>query len=196
MTGYVDVREQADKDFHRALFKASLYRWKGRLHTRNSHNEYLLSFDEAQSTLVRSSQAYVGMRVVEVEKITGSVGRYKDFDPSFLPCKKNMIERWCRVDSAYHRGVELPAVTLYKVGEAYFVSDGNHRVSVARYHKAAAIDAEVIELRGHTLNAQGHEAGSLPQGPQNPTQPRASWLRNLWQHTRRSLWWPEVRPLA
>lgn len=90
------------------------------------------------------------MRTVEVEKITGSVGRYKDFDGSFLPLKKSMTQRWGRIDRAYHRGVELPAVSLYKIGEAYFVRDGNHRISVARYHKVEWIDAEVVELRGQT----------------------------------------------
>jgi hypothetical protein len=42
----------------------------------------------------------------------------------------------------------LPAVSLYKIGEAYFVRDGNHRVSVARYHGVVEIDAEVVEIRG------------------------------------------------
>jgi hypothetical protein len=88
------------------------------------------------------------MRTVEVERITGSVGRYKDFDRSFLPRKMSMGERWNRVDSAYHEGVELPAVSLYKVGDEYFVVDGNHRVSVAKYHNVVAIDAEVVEIRG------------------------------------------------
>ena len=88
------------------------------------------------------------MRTVEVERITGSVGRYKDFDRFFLPRKRSMGERWSRVDSAYHQGVELPAVSLYKVGDEYFVVDGNHRVSVAKYHNVVAIDAEVVEIRG------------------------------------------------
>jgi hypothetical protein len=70
------------------------------------------------------------MRTVEVEKITGSVGRYRDFDGAFLPLKKSMVARWGRIDRAYHRGDELPAVSLYKVGDRYFVRDGNHRVSV------------------------------------------------------------------
>jgi hypothetical protein len=30
------------------------------------------------------------------------------------------------------RGEELPPISLYQVGERYFVEDGNHRVSVAR----------------------------------------------------------------
>ena len=147
MTGYVGVREQVDKDFHRALLKASLRRWRARLRG-DTHDESLLSFEEAMGEWVRWSQAYRGMRTVEVERIVGSVGRYKDFDRSFLPRKMSMGQRWSRVDSAYHQGVELPAVSLYKVGDEYFVVDGNHRVSVAKYHNVVAIDAEVVEIRG------------------------------------------------
>ena len=35
---------------------------------------------------------------------------------------------------------------LYKIGEAYFVVDGYHRVSVARYQGVEMIDAGVIEV--------------------------------------------------
>jgi hypothetical protein len=147
VTGYIGADEQVDKDFHRALLKASLHRWKGRLRSDSTHDR-LVSFEEAKGALIGWSQAYRGMRTVEVEKITGSVGRCRDFDASFLPRKESMSERWSRIDHAYHRGDELPAVSLYKVGDAYFVRDGNHRVSVAKYHGVAAIDAEVVEIRG------------------------------------------------
>src|SRR5215207_6117623 len=147
MIGYVSVDVQVDKDFHRALLKASLHRLRNRLR-RDCAHERLLSFDEAKGALVSWTQAYRGMRTVEVEKITGSVGRCRDFDGSFLPRKVSMSERWGRIDRAYHRGDELPAVSLYKIGDAYFVRDGNHRVSVAHYHGVAAIDAEVVEIRG------------------------------------------------
>jgi hypothetical protein len=39
----------------------------------------------------------------------------------------------------------LPPVKLYKIGEAYFVLDGNHRVSVARERGVEFVDAEVTE---------------------------------------------------
>ena len=148
MIGYVGVDEQVDKDFHRALWRASLRRLRNRVFGRSARDQ-LLSFDEARSTLTRWSQAYRGIRTVDVEKVVGSVGRSLDFDSSFLPVKVSMSGRWGRVDRAYHQGVELPAVSLYKIGEAYFVVDGNHRVSVARYHGVAAIDAEVVEIKGH-----------------------------------------------
>lgn len=54
--------------------------------------------------------------------------------------------RWKRVYGALLQGKTLPPVELYKVGDAYFVVDGNHRVSVARYRGAAAVDAVVTEL--------------------------------------------------
>ena len=148
MIGYVGVDEQVDKDFHRALWRATLHRLRNRV-SRRSARGHVLSFEDARSALTRWSQAYQGMRTVEVEKIVGSVGRCRDFDSSFLPVKVSMRRRWGRVDRAYHQGVELPAVSLYKIGETYFVRDGNHRVSVARYHRAAAIDAEVVEIKGH-----------------------------------------------
>ena len=101
MTGYVRVDEQVEKDFDRALLKASLHRFRNRLR-RDCARDHLLTFDEAKGTLVQWSQAYQGMRTVDVEKITGSVGRYQDFDGSFLPLKRNMANRWGRIDRAYH----------------------------------------------------------------------------------------------
>ena len=42
----------------------------------------------------------------------------------------------------------MPPGELYKMGDAYyFVLDGHHRVSVARYHGAPTVEAEVTEFR-------------------------------------------------
>jgi hypothetical protein len=65
-----------------------------------------------------------------------------------MPAKENVGERWKRIDRAFWRGKELPAVILYKVGGFYFVLDGHHRVSVAQYHGVEWIDAEVTEFGG------------------------------------------------
>jgi hypothetical protein len=187
MSGLIGVEEQVDKDFHRALLKASLHRWRDRLRRVSGHDR-LLSFDEAKGDLVHWSQVYRGMRTVEVEKITGSVGRCRDFDGSFLPLRVSMAHRWGRADRAYHRGVELPAVSLYKIGDVYFVRDGNHRVSVAKYHKAAAIDAEVVEIRGQmrtdvALRRAGITDPPIDQPQQSPEH-SASLLHNLWRRLR------------
>jgi hypothetical protein len=192
MIGYVSVQEQVQHDFHRARRKASLRRLRNRLR-RDSAHEHLLSFEEVKDALTRWTQAYQGMRIVEVNKITGSVGRWRDFDGSFLPLKVSMGERWGRIDRAYHRGDELPAVSLYKIGEAYFVRDGNHRVSVARYHGVVAIDAEVVEIRGATrTDVAQRKAGAPTHRPQHALEPGVSWLHNLWRRLRPGL----LRPAA
>jgi hypothetical protein len=72
------------------------------------------------------------------------VGRYKDFTRTFLPRTDEMRDRWQRVSTAMSSG-GTPPIQLYKVGNAYFVADGNHRVSVARAHGAKSIESEVWE---------------------------------------------------
>ena len=107
----------------------------------------MLSFDEVKGALGAISQVYLGLREVPVSKIVGSVGRHRDFDRAFLPSKPDLSTRWRRIDEIMNRAEELPPVSLYKIGDAYFVQDGNHRVSVARQRGVEMIDAEVIELR-------------------------------------------------
>jgi hypothetical protein len=64
-----------------------------------------------------------------------------------MPLRAAAGERWKRVDLAFYRDQALPPVSLYKLGDAYFVEDGNHRISVARYHGLPDVEAEVTELR-------------------------------------------------
>src|ERR671929_808609 len=142
----MDYEFQADKDFTRARRRAFLRR-VGAFMRRDPGSNRLLSFDEVKSALGAVEQVYLGMRTVPVEKIVGSVGRYRDFDRAFLPSKGDLGDRWKRIDRMMHRAEELPPVSLYKIGDAYFVQDGNHRVSVARQQGVEMIDAEVIELR-------------------------------------------------
>jgi hypothetical protein len=142
----MDLGEQADKDFSRARRRAFLRRIGAFLRKDPGSNQ-LLSFDEVKSALGAVEQVYLGMRTVEVAKIVGSVGRHRDFDRAFLPSKADLGARWKRIDQMMHRAEELPPISLYKMGDAYFVRDGNHRVSVARQLGVEMIDAEVIELR-------------------------------------------------
>ena len=142
----MDPHEQSDKDFSRARRRAFLRRIGAYLRRDPASNQ-LLSFDEVKGALGAISQVYLGLREVPVSKIVGSVGRHRDFDRAFLPSKPDLGTRWRRIDEIMDRGEELPPVSLYKIGDAYFVQDGNHRVSVARQRGVEMIDAEVIELR-------------------------------------------------
>jgi hypothetical protein len=142
----MDPRELSERDFSRARRKAFLRR-VGAYLRRDPGSNQLLSFDEVKGALGAVSQFYLGMREVPVAKIVGSVGRHRDFDRAFLPSKPDLGTRWRRIDEIMDRGEELPPVSLYKIGDAYFVQDGNHRVSVARQRGVEMIDAEVVELR-------------------------------------------------
>ena len=146
MIRYMSIEEQVDKDFERVRQRAFLRRMGAWLR-RDVCSDFLPSFEEARRTLGGFIQVPRGIRTVPVVKIVGSVGRTRDFDNAFLPARASAATRWKRVDRAFHGGIELQPVVLDKVGEHYFVVDGNHRVSVARYHGVEMIDAEVTEFR-------------------------------------------------
>jgi hypothetical protein len=142
----MDPHEQSDRDFSRARRRAFLRRIGAYLR-RDPGSNKLLSFEEVKGALGAISQVYIGRREVPVSKIVGSVGRHRDFDRAFLPSKPDLGTRWRRIDEIMHREEELPPVSLYKIGDAYFVQDGNHRISVARQQGVEMIDAEVVEMR-------------------------------------------------
>ncbi len=106
----------------------------------------LLSFDEIKQRLRLREENYRGLQDVPLDKIVGSVGRYHEFTSGFLPKRGNMQERWSRVYAVTTGQAGLAPVELYKVGDVYFVRDGNHRVSVARQLGSKSIQAHVTEL--------------------------------------------------
>jgi hypothetical protein len=154
MVRYTDIEEQVDFDFTRARRKAFLRRLQARIFG-DPASTSMQSFEYASSKLGAFNRVRLGRRVVAVEKIVGSVGRFRDFDRTFLPTRGSVEAKWKRIDRAYHRGQDLPPVTLFKVGDAYFVEDGNHRVSVAHYQGIEWMDAEVTVLHGRMSAAQG-----------------------------------------
>lgn len=156
----MDSGERADRDFSRARRRAFLRRVGAFLRNDPASNK-LLSFDEVKSALGAVERVYLGMRTVAVADIVGSVGRHRDFDRAFLPSKGELGERWKKIDRLMQRAEELPPVSLFKIGDAYFVNDGNHRVSVARQQGIEMLDAEVIELRSRVPIDAKITTGSL-----------------------------------
>ncbi|MFH1085036.1 MAG: universal stress protein [Chloroflexota bacterium] len=134
---------RARQDFVRATRRGAMRRMWANLTGRNND---LIPFEELRKRLDTHVQLYRGLSPVPVAKIIGSLGRSNDFDRAFMPTQRHSRTKWVSVDSAYYEGVTLPPVSLYKVGEAYFVVDGHHRVSVARQQGQIFIDAEVIEV--------------------------------------------------
>lgn len=152
-TGTIDVGREAGRDFVRARREAFFGRMLRKVRSRlrdgvhaGSAAARLACFGEARATLGRAERVRTGLQTVELERISGSVGRCLDFDGGFLPVCSCTRDRWERVDRASREGRFLPPVELYKLGEEYFVADGNHRVSVARHRGSIAVDAVVTEF--------------------------------------------------
>ena len=138
------IEDQTRADFERARNKALMHDFVAALSGRGND---LMPFHEFRKRLSPEGESYRGMQEVPIDKIVGSMDRFADFDRTFLPRKKATRGRWQNIDRAYYQDVRLPPIQLYKVGDIYFVKDGNHRVSVARERGVEFIDAEVIE--GH-----------------------------------------------
>jgi hypothetical protein len=135
--------DTAGADYRRARRKAFM---RGVVSWFRRSDNALLAFDEVRRGIRAHAQREGGLREVPIDQIVGSVGRYRDFDRAFLPRQVQTRDRWESVDRAHLDGTELPAVDLYKIGDTYFVKDGNHRVSVARERGQVYIDAHVIEV--------------------------------------------------
>ena len=151
MIPYMDLNEQVDADFARARRRAHLRAALARIRRERASNRLLCFDDPRRGRLVAGNRLHRGTRVVEVEEIVGSVGRWRDFDRSFLPARASVGHRWKRIDRAFQRGENLPPVELYEIGDAYFVVDGHHRVSVARYHDVPTVEATVAEFHPKRL---------------------------------------------
>jgi len=107
----------------------------------------LVKYDEVAKRLRARQQIDLGVQHVPLKKIVGSVGRYHDFTRSFLPRSGADEERCVKLDTAMNALESLPPVELYKIGDAYFVRDGNHRISVARANGLSHIEAYVTEVK-------------------------------------------------
>lgn len=137
-----DPRNQARSEVERARLSADVHDLLNLL--RRTPNT-LIPFEWVRH-LHPDAEYQRGTQAIPTEQIVGSVDRYKEFDRYYLPREPHLDERWIGVRSAQLQGKELPPIQVYKVGELYFVKDGNHRVSVARRQGQAYIDAHVIEL--------------------------------------------------
>jgi len=106
----------------------------------------LLSFDETRRLLRARHRRAEGTRMIPLERIIGSEGRYQDFTRTFLPLQGADRKRWMRLDRAVNVLADLPPIEVYEIGDVYFVRDGHHRVSVARANEFAEIEARVTKL--------------------------------------------------
>ncbi len=152
-----NLSTQTNEDFEKAKTRGRIQSVLSTLAWKNSD---LLSFYAVTDLIKPRNETYRGMRTIPISQIIGSEGRYQDFSQAFYP-KKELLRsrwrsiypkkellrsRWRSIDGAVKQYIILPPISVYKVGQWYFVRDGNHRVSVAKAQGVEFIDAEVVEL--------------------------------------------------
>jgi hypothetical protein len=107
----------------------------------------LLPLNAVTDRLKIVGQSYAGMQTIPIDRIVGSVDRAVDFDRLFRPRRRGDLKQ--RMDSLRQAFADrpMPPIAVYEASDLYFVSDGHHRVAVAREDGAVFIDAEVTALR-------------------------------------------------
>ena len=138
------VYAAALNDFREARRQAALQDLKASL---TGKSDDLLSYEAIREMLRAEDTTHRQLQEIPLDAIVGSVGRYADFTRGFLPRREADMHRWAGVKvKALYQGGFAP-IDVYRVGEVYFVLDGNHRVSVAQQLGATTIQAYVTEVR-------------------------------------------------
>ncbi len=135
---------QSEEDFNKAHTKAFINEIQ---HLLSPEEASLISLNDVKQMIKSNAETYIGMKVIPIDKIIGSEGRYKDFDNRFFPKSTHLKNRWQHVDEAAIKDITLPPIKVYELAGLYFVRDGNHRVSVAKARGTEFIDAEVVSLQ-------------------------------------------------
>jgi hypothetical protein len=136
----------AQDDFQRVRRRQVMSHLARRLARDPGDVDVILPYDEVVAALGYLEEHYVGLQTVALDAILGTVDRTKGFDRQFRPTTARVRARWERIANAVRRGEPMPPISLFKIGEVYFVRDGHHRVSVARALGRTEIDAYVVEV--------------------------------------------------
>jgi hypothetical protein len=147
-------RADAENDFLRVRRRQVMSRLSAWLRRSPDDVNIMLPFDEVVAALGRTGERRLGLQVIPLDSIVGSVDRTRDFDRRFRPTSGQSRERWQRLALAQRRGEAIPPIEVYRVGEMHFVVDGHHRVSVAHALGLKSIEAYVTEVTTR-LNPSG-----------------------------------------
>ncbi|MFG1641775.1 chromosome partitioning protein ParB [Amycolatopsis sp. NPDC049252] len=140
-------RADAENDFLRARRQQVLSRLSTWLRREPDDVNIMLPFHEVVEALGYLGESRIGLRVIKLDSIVGTVDRSRDFDRRFRPTSGRVRERWERLALAARRGEDIPPIEVYRVGELHFIIDGHHRVSVAHAQGLSTIEAFVTVVR-------------------------------------------------
>ena len=138
--------QDAQDDFLRVRRRRVFAQLSALLRLEPGDVDVMLSFDEVVDALGRVGERDLGVRSIPIETIVGTVDRRKEFDREFRPTSSRARARFERIAEAARRGVSMPPIDVYRIGELHFVRDGHHRVAVARAQGRDTIDAHVVEV--------------------------------------------------
>ena len=154
--------QDAQHDFTRARRARLLSDVARRLRGEPDDVAMILPFEEVVDALGVVGREDAGLQVVPLDAIVGTVDRAADFDRGVRPTSPRLRSRWERIAAAQRRGESLPPISLYRVGDLFFVRDGHHRVSVAKSLGREDIDAYVVEIQTRVRLGRDLRVGDLP----------------------------------
>ncbi|MHA6796537.1 chromosome partitioning protein ParB [Pseudonocardia bannensis] len=140
------AQTDAEYDFLRIRRRQVLSRLAAWLRREPDDVSEILPFDEVVAALGRTGERPLGLQVIPLDSVVGSVDRTRDFDRYFRPRSQRTRKRWERLAVAQRRGETIPPIDVYRVGGLHFVRDGHHRVSVAHALGLRTIEAKVTEV--------------------------------------------------
>lgn len=150
---------QAREAFDRALRRG---RWQYRFARLSGRAPGLERFDSVRRGCGALLPRPQRREDIPLAAISGSVGRSGDYTAAFLPRIEQDERRWSAV---YRRMVDslegLPPIEVIRLGDRYYVADGHHRVSVARWLGHGSIEAFVTEVQ--PIASAPRSAGDSPR---------------------------------
>ncbi len=176
-TGF--TAQDAQTDFNRSRRRAALNRLRARLRGQAGDVTTLLPLEEVVDALGRTGERRIGLRTIRAGVDRRLRRPYRSSSTvTSIPATRVSRSRWQRINQAQRQGEGMPPISVYRVGGEdglHFVSDGHHRVSVARHLGNEVIEAYVTEittrvgaderLRLSDLPAKDHERLFLERVP-------------------------------
>jgi hypothetical protein len=136
----------AENDFLRARRREVLASLGCRLRGRRRGCNRIVALNEVVDALGWRGERRLGLQVIRLDTIVGTVDSRRDFDRRFRPTSSRVRPRWAQLALAQRRGAAMPPIEVYRVGDLHFVNDGHHRVSIAAATGQREIDAYVTQV--------------------------------------------------
>src|SRR5262249_30219223 len=111
--------QDAQDDFQRARRRQMMARM-ARVLTGQGDIDVILPFDEVVAALGRVGERSLGVHVIALASIVGTVDRATGFDREFRPTTGRVRRRWERIAEMMRRGDALPPIDVYRIGEVHF----------------------------------------------------------------------------